>query len=260
MDELGPPRDLNADALGETDALDAVGQADALERWAQLPREDQRLWLAMLVARTRALRERPLGADLRDRTRDIISRYPPWAKQHQPGHVNGMRAEHRPIGGTWAEDARRYWDALSRALVLDDVSARTEQGPPKKKRPTGGGEAEPDVVIDPDWPHWPAVRDRRALVAGGDPRDASRRRLEQVFGLRSLEWPELDAPRKLAAVAQRIRHRTIELVIVLQPFVSHNESNTLIVAAKDADTPWLLTEGYGVTSVKRAVERFLGST
>jgi hypothetical protein len=59
------PRTLESsiDLIEEGDALDAVGSPDRQAQWARLPRNAQRAWLSMLVARTRALKELPSTGD-----------------------------------------------------------------------------------------------------------------------------------------------------------------------------------------------------
>jgi hypothetical protein len=95
-------------------------------------------------------------------------------------------------------------------------------------------------------------------MVGGDPREPNRQRLERAFQLASLEWPPVDGPRKVESVVGRITRRTYGLVLVLQPFVAHTESEPVIGAAKTTGTPWAMVEGYGVAAVKLGVERFLG--
>jgi hypothetical protein len=98
----------------------------------------------------------------------------------------------------------------------------------------------------------------KAIVVGGDPREPNRQRLERALGLASLEWPPIDGPRKVDSIVGRTRKGTYGLVIVLQAYVAHAESEPVIEAAKSAGIPWALTDGYGVASVKLGLERFLG--
>ncbi len=117
MSAVGPPRDLkmSVNVIEETDALDLVSTDDRQGRWARLPRNVQQLWLSMLVARCRALRELP-SATSGAKVKEILGRYPPWAKAHAPGHVNGMQVKHGPMRGSWAQDACDYWSALDDLL------------------------------------------------------------------------------------------------------------------------------------------------
>ncbi len=187
----------------------------------------------------------------------IIGRYPAWAKQHMPGHVNGMRVTHEPLEGSWTHDARDCWDALAHLLgdepLVRPAPASTRK--PKRARHDEGGAGDD---VDESWPSLGLVRGRRAIMLGGDPREPNRQRLERVLQLASLEWPPIDGPRKVDAVVERIRRRAYDLVLVLQPFVAHKQSDAIIEAARSATTPWSLAEGYGAAAVKRALERFLG--
>jgi hypothetical protein len=94
---------------------------------------------------------------------------------------------------------------------------------------------------------------------GGTPNEASRERLERELQLASLEWPAIEGPRRVDAVVGRIERGTYDLVLVLGGYVAHKESDRFIEAVKGAGIPYALVEGgYGVASVKAAIERFLG--
>jgi hypothetical protein len=209
----------------------------------------------MLVARTRALKELPWSTRRNaSRVEQIIRRYPGWAGVHSPGYVNGMQRKHQAQHGSWADDARHFWQALGR-LLGDEAEQRVPAAPKKKPKLERAGEEE---VIDPAWPLFNNVRGSRAIIVGGDPREPNRERLERAFQLGSLEWPSIDGPRKVDAVVERIHSGAYDLVIVLQPYVAHREAEPIHAAAKITSTPWALAAGYGVTAVRLALERFLG--
>jgi hypothetical protein len=259
MEALGPPRPLDSsiDLIEEADALDAVGSPDRQAQWARLPRNAQQAWLSMLVARTRALKELPSASDAtKARVKQIIGRYPPWAKTHGPGHVNGMQVKHAPVHGSWAHDARDAWEALD-DLLGEELEPPSSVVPKKKAKRTSTEDVdEPD--IEPGWRVLPLVRGRTAILLGGDPREPNRERLERAFQLASLEWPSIEGPRKVEAAVERIRKGAYGMVLLLTPFVFHKQSNPIIEAAKDAGVAWALVEGYGVGAVKHGLERFLG--
>jgi hypothetical protein len=262
MGALGLPRmlDTSVDVIEETDALDAVGSPDRQAQWARLPRNAQQAWLSMLVARTRALKELPSTGDAtKARVKEIIGRYPPWAKAHGPGHVNGMQIKHAPVNGSWARDAQDGWK------ILDDLLGEEFEPPssvvPKKRAKRAESEKSEEVEdldIEAGWRLLPLVRGCKAILLGGDPREPNRQRLERALQLASLEWPPIDGPRKVEAVVERIRKGTYGLVLVLTPFVFHKQSSPIIEAAKDAGVAWALVEGYGVAATKQGLERFLG--
>jgi hypothetical protein len=259
MEALGPPRTLDTSIgiIDETDALDTVGTPDQQAKWARLPRNAQQVWLSVLVARTRALKDLPSSGDAtKTRVKEIIARYPPWAKAHSPGHVNGMQVKHVPAHGSWAEDAREDWKTLE--TLLGEELEPSSSVVPKKKVKRAGSDDVDEPEIDPAWPLFEIVRGRKAVVLGGDPREPNRERLERAFELASLEWPAIEGPRKVEAAVERIKKGAYGIVLVLQPFVLHKQSIPIIEAAKDAGVPWALVEGYGIAAVKHGLERFLG--
>jgi len=260
METVGPPRDFETTVatIEEIDALDEASTGERQELWRRLPRHVQQLWLSMLVARTRVLKEAPSWTETKDRLKEINGRYPPWAKAHTPGHVNGMQLKHEPMQGSWAQDARHYWDALADLLGEELVAVPHEAAKRKPKRAVSDEEDTPDM--EPAWPLLPLVRGRKAVILGGDPREPNRERLERAFQFASLEWPSIEGPRKVEAAVERIRRGTYGVVLVLQPFVAHQQATPIIEAAKDAGVPWAIVEGYGIASVRLGLERFLGGS
>ncbi|MGH7298516.1 MAG: hypothetical protein ACRELB_26485, partial [Polyangiaceae bacterium] len=249
METVGPPRaiDASVEAIEEVEALDAVATDDLRDLWARLPKHVQQLWLSMLVARTRALRESASAPrETLDRAKIVVARYPAWAKKHVPGHVNGLQLKHAPLRGSWAQDGRDHWDALCQ-LLGDEGGVAPSKAAPRRKHARPDHEHNDDGSdLDPTWRLLPLVRGMKAIVVGGDPREPNRQRLERALGLASLEWPPIDGPRKVDSIVGRIRKGTYWLVIVLQAFVAHAESEPVVDAAKSAGTPWALADGYGV--------------
>lgn len=133
IETVGAPRNVEMELGVELDALDVIGREPFLTLWSCLPREAQQLWLGMLVARTRAVKQvGGLPPTQRARVKTIISRYPPWAGEHRPGHVHGLRVDHEPQCGSWEEDARRLWKDIE--TLLEDRQPRAKKEPSKKKR------------------------------------------------------------------------------------------------------------------------------
>ena len=259
MGIVGPPRDLKAsvEAIEEAESLDAVATEERRQLWTRLPKPTQQLWLSMLVARTRALRDHaPETPQVTALVKVVIARYPAWAKAFNPGHVNGLQVKHAPIRDSWSQDGRDHWSALS-DLLGDQPAIRSTVTARKKARRTEHHD-EDSSELDPAWRLLPLVRGRKAIVVGGDPREPNRQRLEHALQLASLEWPAIDGPRKVESIVGRIRKGTYGLLLVLQPFVAHATSEPIIDAAKSGGTPWALADGYGIAAVKLALERFLG--
>jgi hypothetical protein len=143
------------------------------------------------------------GDATKARVKEIIGRYPPWAKAHSPGHVNGMQVKRAPVHGSWAHDARDGWKALD-DLLGEEFEPPSSVVPKKKAKRTASEDVdEPD--IEPGWRLLPLVRGRTAILLGGDPREPNRERLERAFQLASLEWPSIEGPRKVEAAVERIR-------------------------------------------------------
>jgi hypothetical protein len=255
---LGPPEvDLNDSValLEELEALDEIATPERQKLWVRFPIEVQKRWLSHLVARTRGIREHPSSDGVLEHLKRIRAVYPEWARQYVPGHINGLQLKHAPIHGTWAKDAEDHWRALGVALG-PDFAARVPRTPRKRKEKARTSVAEP-AVVDPDWPLLPVVQGKTAVIVGGEPKEPNRERLESYLKLASLEWPLVDGPRKVEAVAQRVAKGTYDIVLVILTLVAHNESERILDAAKEAKVLWAMVEGYGTASVRSGIERFL---
>jgi len=114
--------------------------------------------------------------------------------------------------------------------------------------------------VEADWPLLPVVRGKTAVIVGGAPKEPNRDRLETYLRLAMLEWPLVDGPRKVEAVAQRVAKGAYDLVLVIQSLVSHPEAERILDAAKASRTRWAMVDGYGVTAVRQGIERFLKPT
>jgi hypothetical protein len=94
---VGPPRDLG-DTLGlldEVEALEALCTSAMTARWPLLPKTAQRALLAMAVARTRAVKDRPdLSPGVRQRLNAVINTFPSYAKKHSPHRHDVLEQEH----------------------------------------------------------------------------------------------------------------------------------------------------------------------
>ncbi len=256
MTTVGVPRDVDRDLASELHALDAISTLPLIARWSSLPHHAQQPWLAMLVARTRSARSVAVSQADRSSVKTIISRYPPWAFEHRPGHVNGLKVTHEPEHATWSEDARVLWAALDAMLATDP----TWRAPAKNRKKTATDDesnVESLRPIDGTWPLWPLVRGKSVVMVGGEPREANRLRLERQFEVGSLEWLDIQGPRKVAAVVARIRKGSIDIVVLLKGLIDHSQSDSIIAAAKESSVAWALVESYGATSIKAGLDRFL---
>jgi hypothetical protein len=267
MRALGEPRDLSSTVgtIDEVDALEASTSPEAMAQWAHLSKHLQRAWLAVMVSRTRALKDIPsLSPGLREKIKVIILNFPAFAKQQQPGYVNGLQVAHQPEHGSWLADSLHNW-ALAREMVREPTPTVVEPPPPPPSKRTrvveadeAGEEEENDPpAIEPSWPLWDRVRGRRAVLLGGEPREPARQRLHDTFEFGDLEWVPADNPRRLDSLVERVSLEKVDLVLVLQNWIAHKVSNKLIDACKHSGVPWALVGGYGVKAVRAGIERFL---
>ncbi len=118
---------------------------------------------------------------------------------------------------------------------------------------------EPSSGPPSDWAHWPVVKERRAAILGGTPREPARARIEKTFGMDELTWVQVDQHKQLDSLAARIRAGGLDLLLLLQSFASHKASDKLVDACRDAGVPFVPIEhGYGVARIQRAIEEHVG--
>lgn len=270
---VGEPRDLSSTigTIDEVDALEAITAPDAMAQWALLSKPLQRSWLSVLVTRTRALKDVPsLSPGLREKIKVIILNFPAFAKQQQPGYVNGLQVAHQPEHGSWLADSVFTWGQL-KEMAREPEPAPSFEAPPSSKRVLPLDDSEDDEddededeaeelpVIEESWPLWSRVRDKRVVLLGGEPREPARLRLEDTFEFADLDWVPADNPRRLDSLVERVHLEKVDLVLVLQNWIAHKVSNKLIDACKTSHVPWALVGGYGVKSVRAGLERFLSN-
>lgn len=123
-----------------------------------------------------------------------------------------------------------------------------------------GTESEADTTVLPaDWPFWDYTRDKHALLVGGDKRERTVERFQEVFGFATLEWDSGWQPRRIEALARRIEQGSVDIVILLARFLSHKAWDSLVPVCKEAGVPFILVErGYGVSQVQATMEMVLG--
>ena len=163
---------------------------------------------------------------------------PRWAKLHQG----------------WAAIRARE-EAASRSLEA------SLQEVPEERAEVEDEDLAEESVVDERWSHWAYVAGRTIAIIGGDRRDSAADRIAESFKPAALVWPKVTKKggmRRVTSMCSRIDNQSIDLVLVLNRFISHKASNKIIGACKKANVPYACIErGYGVAQLAEAIERFL---
>lgn len=110
-----------------------------------------------------------------------------------------------------------------------------------------------------EWPCWHVVRGKRGALVGGDPREEARARIASAFELSDLAWQPIDRVQQIASLAGQIRAGNVDLVLLLQSFVSHTVAGKIVDACRDAGVPFVSVErGYGIERIRLAIEEDVG--
>ena len=220
------------------------------------------------AGRAEALRRVELGATRR--AGDHIDTYFPGQQGMQNTH--GMARQHKPQHGGWLRDARKARESLLKWLgdtvatqVPAAASPRLAAPPLAKTQPEPGSEEgsaldEFASLLEEDWPWWNDVRNRRAILVGGVPKEPSRLRMEQAFQFAELAWVDGDV-RKVNSVTERIQHGGLDLVLIVRAFISHKVAKKVQFACKNYKVPCVFIErGHGVVAVRYSIERYLAQS
>lgn len=104
------------------------------------------------------------------------------------------------------------------------------------------------------------TRGRRALMIGGSAREEMRRTLQKVFQFDELDWENYEGSRPafLDSLEQRVRNRTIDLVLLLKSFIGHHVPERLRPLCQQHEIPCLMIEhGYGPAQIAEALRKGL---
>jgi hypothetical protein len=104
------------------------------------------------------------------------------------------------------------------------------------------------------------TRGLRTLMIGGSVREDRRRVLQRVFEFAELEWEDEQGnkPAMLDSLEQRIRNRSVDLVLILRSFVGHHVPGRLRPLCEEQGIPCLMVEqGYGPVQIGEALRRGL---
>jgi hypothetical protein len=264
LDRIGPPPAELGGERGnlEVDRLEQGTSEDTLREVRLLPNDLQRSYLRLVTARLNALRA-VYGSDLlmRERVGRLLGIIRDYTREYRPGAVYGLSRDHEPKGGTWEADSHYLWHRIARDDDDAPVSRSTPIHGSRRSLDPDADEADEREVPapEPDWPLWPFVRDRTVLMIGGAPRESARARVERSFAIRELIW-SADDPRKAQSAEARILSGGYDLVLVLLRFMSHATNEKLLRACGVRGVPYVPIEhGYGVTTIRRSLERFLAA-
>jgi hypothetical protein len=151
---------------------------------------------------------------------------------------------------------------LANPLVdhLDGVAFRRLRRAIRDAVPTEESDDDPvEGLIPEDWRWWERTRDRQVVMVGGSPRPKARERLETAFEIADLQWFAAENRKSsLTTIRERVKAGKVDLVIILGRFVGHDADDVILPTCRETDTPWVhVDHGYGVSRVRRAIERFL---
>ncbi len=100
--------------------------------------------------------------------------------------------------------------------------------------------------IDANWYGFAHTTGMNAVIVGGDGRSERAVVLQSAFRFAGLDWPDIpkNSPGKANALVGQVRKGKYQIVICLQPFISHKLTDQLF----DVDVPGtkvILAQGYG---------------
>lgn len=114
------------------------------------------------------------------------------------------------------------------------------------------------AAATPAWPHRERTKGLRAVIVGGDRRPERETAIQKALGLQSLRWIPTDTGfRHVDALTESLPSGNVDLVIVLQRFVSHSITDRLF-ALRSEQCRVVLATSYGVRAVQEGIERYLG--
>lgn len=104
------------------------------------------------------------------------------------------------------------------------------------------------------------TRGKRVLMIGGARREEVRRQLQQLFQFERLDWEDYDDKKsaKLESLEQRIRHGSLDVMLILKSFISHYVPERFRPLCEQHGIHCLLVEqGYGAAQITRTLRRGL---
>lgn len=221
-----------------------------LRVWLRLPLTVQKELLKLFIARARGLKDvATLRIDRRTQLKELMPRFPSYAASVRPGHVNGLRPEHRPQRTTWHEDAMVVWNEL--LAIVPEGGATTASEAEEEAEGESAAEEAPDAIPS-DWKGFALTRGQHVVIVGGTLRDADRERLEETFGFADIELAPTDG-RKIDALADRLEDSKVELLLMVQSVTPPRVIERLTEAARRR-VPASVVASLETNAVREAVE------
>lgn len=106
----------------------------------------------------------------------------------------------------------------------------------------------------------PHTRGKKAVLIGGARREEVRRQLEELFEFARLEWEDEGGakPAMLTSLEQRVRNQTIDMIVLLRSYISHQVSERFRPLCEQYQVPCIFVDqGYGVAQISRALRNSL---
>ncbi len=263
---LGIPPDLrgDADAIAEIERLELATRRGTLASLRPLDHKDRHAVFEYVIARVRAAQIAVGGSTAWAGRLASVFRAVVAFRSEDPGpFVYGLSRQHTPRHGSWYRDAVVLHDALARTGPAGPAKAPPPPAPrPRRSEPVVAVTAEvaavADQAIPKSWEHWPLVEGRHAVMFGAEHCEPAREAIQAALRLADLTWVDSEKPQHVRALVERIRSRTVDLVLV-NKFVSHKVSGKVLKAAKQAGIPAIVVRhGYGVAAIREAIEHARG--
>ena len=108
-----------------------------------------------------------------------------------------------------------------------------------------------DYDIPADWAWSNHTRSKRAVLVGGEPREATRAHLERAFGFSAVRWTDADVARRLILAGDA------DILVVFGQRVPDRVEQAVLPVARSRNVAFVhVDHGSSAALVKSAIERF----
>lgn len=168
-----------------------------------------------------------------------------WAQRLLDAGMSPRTTRLARLATAFADELPDELAELRRAAQAE-LEAETHEDEPRER------------IVPDDWGWRHHTDGRSAVIVGGAPRPERVARLHEEFGFASLEWIDnaSGAGKRLDSLLERMRHGSVDMVIMMRAFSSHTLTDATF-GLKDRACDLVLADTYGVTQVRLAIERFL---